>query len=86
MLLSMAPLHLLGHNYQNEVKHDSLYMWYHGYQFWHHMVPMALKIKFYSLGQDKWNEMQLGHDMPLALVSVSHNADGIISGNILFLM
>ena len=22
MLLSMAPLHLLGHNNQNEVKHD----------------------------------------------------------------
>ena len=26
MLLSMAPLHLLGHNDQNEVKHDSLYI------------------------------------------------------------
>ena len=79
---SIAPLHLLGHSDQNERKHDSLYMLCYWYLSWHHMVPMALKMKFYSLGQDNWNEVQLGHDMPLALVSLSHDADGIINGTI----
>ena len=40
----------------------------------------------YSLSQDNWNEVQLGHVMPLALVSVSHDADGIINGTIPFLI
>ena len=51
------------------------------------MVPMVLKrTSYYLWGQDNWNEVQLGHVMPLALVSVSHNAYGIINGTILFLL
>ena len=41
---------------------------------------------FHSLGQDNWNEVQLGHAMSLALMSESHDADGIINGTISFLM
>ena len=52
MLLSMAPLHLLGHIDQNEVKHDSL-----------HLIPFAPVLvshgangnkmtSFFSLGQN----------------------------------
>ena len=86
MLLSMVPLHLSGHNDK---------MWWNialctcdakGPQCWHYMVPMALKMKFYPLGQDDSNEVQLGHVMPLALVPPSHGADDIINDTIAFLM
>ena len=40
----------------------------------------------YSLGQENLNEVKLGHVMPLALVSVSHDADGIINGTTALLM
>ena len=60
ILLSMAPMHLLGHNDQNEEKPDSLYIWCHWYQCWHHMVQMELKMtSLYSLLQDNWNDVQL---------------------------
>ena len=86
MLLSVVPLHLLGHNDQNEMKHDSLYIWCHWHQGWHHMVWMASKMTFYFLGLDNWNKVQLGHVMSLVLVSASLDADGIINSTIPFLM
>ena len=34
--------------------------WCHWYQYWHHMVPIALKMTSSpSLGQDNWNEVNL---------------------------
>ena len=68
----MAPLHLLSHNDQNEVKQVSLPLWWHWDQCWYYMVPVALKMtSFHSLGQDILNEMQIGYVMPLALVAVT---------------
>ena len=85
MLLPMTLFHLLDKN-QNEVKHDALYMWCHWHHCWHHMVPMILKMTlFYSLDQDNWNEVHLGQVMPWHRYQ-SHGANGIINGNILFLM
>ena len=54
------------------------------------MMPMALTmVPFYSLHQDDCNEGQ--HDLfchvtPLAMVLVSHDADGIVNGIIEFLI
>ena len=61
--LSMAPLHSLGQDYENEVQHDFMVMWHHWDQYQCNMIPL------HSLGQDDLNEVQ--HDsfspvMPLA--------------------
>ena len=49
---------------------------------------MALSITLlYALGQDNCNKVQLnffGHVMPLILLLVSHDANSVISGTILF--
>ena len=82
----MAQLHLLGLNNQTELKHDSCTRATTDTSVGITKVTMALKMTFYSLGEDNWNEVQLVHVMPLALVSVSHDADGIINGTIPFLM
>ena len=62
-------------------------MWCHWHQCWHLTVPMALKItSFHSLCEDNQNRVQLGHIMPLALVLLSHDVNGIINSTIPFLM
>ena len=62
-------------------------MWCHWHQCWHHMVPMALiRHNFIPYIKRIGSEEQLGHVMPLPLVSVSHDADSIINGTIPFLM
>ena len=62
------------------------------WNFWqwhqHHVMPMALSIApLYSLGQDHCTNVQhnfLSILMPLMLVSMSHNANSVIDGTILF--
>ena len=83
MLLSMVPLYLLGHNDQNEVKHDSLYMWCYWQQFWHTWCQWHWNDIILFLGSKL---LQPGCVMPLALLLVSHDADGIINSTIPFLM
>ena len=77
MASSMAPLHLFSQDNQNDVQH---WQW-----CWHHMMPREPK-SLSSLGQDNWSEVQhdflFGYLMPLALASVSHHANCILSGSI----
>ena len=69
------------------LKHDFSLMWCYWDQCWHHMVPVGLKMtSLHPLRQDNWNVAQLGHVIPVALVSESHDADGIINGTIAFLI
>ena len=60
MALSMAQLHLLAKDDQNEVQHDFLMM-YWNWQWCGHMMTMASKMaQLYSLHQDNQKAMQ--HD------------------------
>ena len=73
---SIPPLYLLVQDDQNEMQHE------------HNVMPMALSIApLYSLGQDDWNNVQhhfFGHVMPLMPVSVSCDANSVISDTIPF--
>ena len=65
-----------------------LAMWH--YWQWHsdHVMPMKLSLEpSHSLRQENWDEAtwHFGQVTPLVLVSVSHNASGIINGTIAFL-
>ena len=57
-------------------------------QCWNNMVPIngIEKDFILFLRARNWNLLQLGHFMPLALVHVSHDADGIINDTIPFLV
>ena len=70
MVSSMAALHSLGQDDQNEIKHDILFMRHHWHWCEHHVMSMASSIApLHSLYQDDQNEMQhqlFDHVMPLA--------------------
>ena len=88
MVLSMAPLHSLCHNDQNEVKHD----------FVSHVMPLvpgllSCDAKCISNGIilfTRWRQLKqgvigsFGHVMLLLPVWASHETDGIVDGIILF--
>ena len=87
MLLSMAPLHFIRSQWLKWGK-----TWLFVYVM--PLVPAlashgpvaSIVTSFHSLGQGNWNKVQLDLVKPLTLVSVSHDADGIISGTVAFLM
>ena len=60
-------------------------MWHHWVCPQHHMILMALSMApLHSLGQDNSNELQqdyFGHATPLAPVSASCDANGIVNGH-----
>ena len=83
---SLEPLHSLGQDYINKVKHDSF----------DHMMPLSLAlgshatnciingtVAFLRLRWMKWAAKWLfGHVMLLELASVSHAANGFINGTL----
>ena len=78
VLLSTVPLHSLGHNDQNEVKHDF---------FSYVMITASWMASLCSLCEGNQNKVwhdSFGHVMPLAPVWASHDLDGIVNGSILF--
>ena len=75
MVLSMASLHSLGHNNQNEVKND----------FFSHLMPLV-PAPFSSGQEDNRNKVSyesFTQVMPLAPVQVSHGTDGMVNSTIL---
>ena len=85
--LSMAPLHYLGQENQNEVQHDSfghVHYWHH---FWHYFDSVvSCTTTFLWSRQSKWGATWLfAHLIPLALTSVLYNANSIINNTIRFL-
>ena len=88
MVFSMAPLHSLGPNDQNEVKHD----------FFRYLVPLVpallacdtnwiIKdiISFIRWRQLKWDvHNSFGHAMLLAKVWTPNNTNGTVNGTIAF--
>ena len=59
MTSSIAPLHLLIQDDQNEMQHDFSVIWHCWHWYQHHGMPMALSIApLLSLGWDDWNNVQ----------------------------
>ena len=86
---SVAPLHSLSKDNQNEVQHHFLLMCY-PWQ-WHqcHVMQMVFSMApLHSLHHNACNEVQydfFGDVIPLVLVLASYDADGIINGTIAWL-
>ena len=85
MVLSMTPLHSLGHNNHSEVKHH----------FFSHVMPLVPALlscddncmaPFSSVGEDNWNRVShdfFGHVMLLTPVQAWLDTDGTANGSIL---
>ena len=87
MALSVAPLHSLGQDNQNDGQHNSWSCETTGV-CQHYVIQMiSSTLPLHSLGQDDQIEVQhdfFGHVTPLAPVSVSHDADGIVNDTTAF--
>ena len=88
MVSSITPLHLFvwdGHNKMLHTFFNHFDTW-HWHQ--HHVISMALStVSLYTLCQGNQNNLQhsfYGHEIPLILVSVPHDANSVINGTIPF--